>query len=236
MNKTTQTLTILIGLFTAFGAHAQNSNYLELTSVLREHSYDLDIRRDANRFLIDEQFRGGFSIEGGWAFAPSWTLVGNYTKHDTDNADGIILTPLSRVQAPIFYIFQRASLGIKKNWSIGNDFWLDTTVSYQKTEQGVGNFFIQNGELTFGLDAVEKTSGVAAEIALRKPVGNWEYQVQGGFDPSAGFELSASGVEIESSTYVGAEVSYHFRDRFKIGLSVNSGKVSDLGFTIGLKF
>ncbi len=236
MNKTTTSLTLIITLAACLTAEAGNTGFLEVSSVTRGHSYDLDITQDGTRYHIDEQYRSGWKLAGGWSFAPEWTLIADYSKHDTNNAIGIILTTLSRVQAPILYVSQRASIGIEKQWSLTHNVWLDTTIRYQRTEQGVGDFFIESGGFAFGLDKVERDSGVAAEIALRKVSGNWEFELLAGYDPHAGFELSASDINVKSSGYGGASAAYHIGDHFKLGVEATSGKVKDLAFTVGVMF
>ena len=236
MSKKILSIALILALTASMAAKADNSGYVEFSGVLREHSYDLDIVDGSNRFFIDELYRSGWKVEAGWMIAPGWTVVADYSKHDGDNADGIILTPLVRVQAPIFYAFQRASIGLKKNWSMGEDLWLDTTISYQRTEQGVGNFYIESGVLSFGLDRIEKDSGGAAELALRKNSGDWVFELIGGYDPHAGFELSASDIVVESSAYGGAGIAYNFGDHFKIGAEARFGKIDDLSLTLAVLF
>lgn len=236
MSKTVVSLTLILALSASLFAKAESNGYVEFSGVLREHSYDLDIVDGPNRYFIDEMYRSGWRLEAGWNLAPSWTLVGTYTTHDRDNADGVILTPLARVQAPIFYEFRRGSIGLKKRWTIGNDLSLDTTLSYQRTAQGVGDFFIESGDLSFGLDSVESDDGAAAEFALRKTYGSWAMQLVAGYDPHAGFELSASDIIVESSGYGGAGVEYHFDNNFMLGVEAQVGKVTDLALTLGVSF
>ena len=236
MNKTRTSLTLVFALAMSLTAKAENSGYLEISSVMRQHSYDLDITQDGTRYHIDEQYRSGWKLEGGWSFAPDWSLLADYSKHDTDNAAGIIQTPLMLVQAPIFYVSQRASIGIQKQWLLTENVWLDTTILYQRTEQGVGDFFIESDGFRFGLDKVERDNGAAAEIALRTTRGNWEFELLAGYDPHAGFELSASDIDVESSGYGGASVAYYIGDHFKLGAEATSGKVKDLALTLGVMF
>ncbi len=234
--KTTIYLALIFTLAASLTAEAESAGYLEISSVMREHSYDLDISQDGTRYHIDEQYRSGWKLEGGWSFAPDWTLIAGYSRHDTDNAVGIILTALSSVQAPIFYVSQRASIGIQKQWSLTESVWLDTTIRYQHTEQGIGDFFIESGQFSFGLDKVEKDNGVAAEVALRKRSGSWEFELLAGYDPHAGFELGVSDIDVRSSGYGGASISYHLGDQFKLGIEAQSGKVKDLALTLGVQF
>ena len=236
MNKTTTSLTLILALAASLTAKAESTGYLELSSVMRVHNYDLDITQGGTRYHIDEQSRSGWKLEGGWSFAPNWTLLADYSKHDTDNAVGIILTPLTLVQAPVFYVSQRASIGIQKQWPLTESVWLDTTIRYQRTEQGVGDFFIQSEGFTFGLDKVESDHGMAAEVAIRKLSGNWEFEVLAGYDPHAGFKLGASNIDVESSGYGGASATYHFGDHFKLGVEATSGKVRDVELTLGVLF
>lgn len=236
MNKTLISITLILALAASLTARAESTGYLEVSSVMRVHNYDLDITQGGTRYHIDEQYRSGWKLEGGWSFAPNWTLLADYSKHDTDNAVGIILTPLVSVQAPIFYVSQRASIGVQKQWSITETVWLDTTIRYQRTEQGVGDFFIESEGFTFGLDKVESDKGLAAEVAVRKLGGNWEFEVLAGYDPHAGFKLGASDIDVESSGYVGASAAYLFGDHFKIGVVATSGKVRDVALTLGILF
>ncbi len=236
MSKKVISLALMFVLSASVVAEAETNGYIEFSGVLREHSYDLDIVDGPNRYFVDELYRGGWRLEAGWTLAPSWTLIGTYTNHDRDNADGVILTPFVRVQAPIFYEFRRASIGLKKNWAIGDDLWLDTTLRYQRTAQGVGDFFIESGDLSFGLDTVETDNGTAAEVALRKVRGNWTIELIAGYDPHAGFELSASDIIVESSGYGGAGVEYRFDNHFKLGVEAQVGKVTDLALTLGVSF
>ena len=236
MTRKVLILTLMLGLTLSLVAEADSRGYVEFAGVLREHSYDLNITDGANRYLIDEFYRGGWRVEAGWQLAKNWKVLGAYTRHDGSNADGVIVTPFARVQAPIFYVFQRASLGLKREWSLGSDLWLDTTIRYQRTEQGIGDFFIESDDLSFGLDTVKSDNGASAEVALRKNSGDWTIELIAGYDPHSGFELSASDVIVESSGYGGAGVTYRFDQRFMIGVEARAGKVTDLALTLGLSF
>lgn len=236
MNKTATSLLLILALAATLTAKAETSGYLEVSPVLRMHGYDLDITQDGTRYYIDEQFRSGWKVAGGWSFAPTWTLLADYSKHDTDNADGIIQSPLNRAQAPIFYVFQRASIGIGKQFPLSDSLWLDTEVRYQRTEQGVGGFFIESDGFTFGIDRVEEDRGAAGEVALRKIGGNWELKLLAGYDPHAGFELGASDIAVESSGYYGVSGAYHIGDHFRIGVEATNGKVKDVALNFGVMF
>ena len=236
MNKTIISITLILAFAASLTAKAETTGYLEFSTVMREHSYDLDITQGGTRYHINERYRGGWKLEGGWSFAPNWTLLADYSKHDADNAVGIILTPLALVQAPVSYVSQRASIGMQKQWPLTDSVWLDTTVRYQRTEQGVGDFYIESGQFTFGLDEVQSDYGVAAEVAIRKLSGNWEFELLAGYDPHAGFKLGATDIDVESSGYGGGSAAYHFGDHFKLGVEVNSGKVTDVALTLGVLF
>ena len=240
MKKITICITLLAALIASLVASApaaaDGRGYIEFSGVLREHSYDLDITADSTRYVIDEQYRGGLAAEVGWSVTPAWTIRAGYTRHDKDNADGIILSPEGRVQAPIFYRFDRASLGIQNHLALSDNIWLDTTISYQKTQQGVGDFFIESGDFSFGLDKVTKNSGAAAEVALRAAFGQWQFELIGGYDPHAGFELAANDIDIESSAFGGIGAKYRFADRWQVGMDYRTGKVSDLAVTMSFLF
>lgn len=236
MNKKLISLTVLLALTASLTAKAENHGYVEISTVMREHSYDLDVSDGGTRYQIDEQYRSGWKLEGGWSFAPNWTLLADYSKHDTDNAEGIILAQLIRVQAPIFYKYQRVSIGIQKQWPLSERLSLDTSIRYQRTKQGVSEFFIEGGGFFFGLNTEEEDHGAAVEVALRNVSGNWEFGLLAGYDPHAGFELGTSDIDVESSGYVGASVDYHFGDHFTLGVEAHSGKVTDLALVLGVRF
>lgn len=234
--KTLFTSLTILSILVCGSAMAESRGSIEISRVLREHSYDLDITADGTRYHIDEQVRSGWAAEAGWSITPRWTILAGYSKHDTNNADGIILTLLSRIQAPILYKYQRASLGLQNHLRLTENLWLDTTVSYQRTAQGIGNFFISSGNFSFGLDSVSRDSGVAAEIALRTEIGRWQFELQAGHDPHAGFKLAATDVDVESSFYGGAGVSFSPAEHWTIGVDYQTGKVSDLALSLGYKF
>lgn len=217
-------------------ANSDTQSYLEVASVMRQHNYDLDIAQGGARYVIDERFRNGWSLEGGWMFAPTWTLLADYRTFDSDNADGIILASFGRIQAPINYSHKRMSLGIQKDWQLTDKLWLDTSVRYQRTKQGIDDFYIESRGFAFGLNTTESDYDAAAEIALRRVRGKWEFALQVGYDPHAGFELDASSSVVESSFYGGLRVDYHIGDHIRLGLETQAGKVTDFAFTVGVLF
>jgi len=70
-------------------------------------------------------------------------------------------------------------------------------VAYQQVRQGVGDFFISNGDLAFGLDSIKRDYGWNGEVGLRLLSRTWQYRAAAGYDPHAGFEIDPDGIEVE---------------------------------------
>jgi len=213
-----------------------NRSYLEFSLVSRQHNYDFDVTFDGTQIKVDESFGAGYRLSAGWSFDSRWDIFLDYERHDNDQSDGVIIESGNAVRASITYKFFRAQVGIRNHLPLTDHLWLDTSVAYQKVRQGIGNFFISNGVLAFGLDSSKRDKGWNGELGLRLSNGKWQYRAAAGYDPHAGFEISPDGIEVESSAYGVLGIDYKFAENWTTGIELSHGKVTDASLAIRFLF
>lgn len=196
-------------------------------SEVRHIDHNFDRVLDDTRYLIDERIGKGHGFEFGYRINSRISLSLERSKYDTDHADGVIIETGQRLQAPIFYRYDRLALGLTLHTPLDEGLWLDSSLRWQKVEQGIGGFFVRLDGSSFGLNSGFDDKGWNPELALRKELSNWSASAFAGYDPDAMIRVHNNDITLESQYYLGGDVSYRFTSHLSAGMRLRSGEVSD---------
>lgn len=214
----------------------ESKGYIKASADIRHNDYGLDLSIDGTNYLIDENVSTGYTLSAGFHVTNNWDVEFSYTKHDKDNADGIIAFGGNRFQAPIFYQYERVAVSAIYHHMLTDDLRADFKLSYQSVEQGAGDFFIQINDLSFGLNSGFKDKGWVPEISLVKTLDDWEISTIVGYDPDANLRVSSDSITLKDQYYYGVGAEYKFNEKWSVASRLNIAKTSDFNLSIKYQF